>query len=244
MLHKAFIIIQELAKSCDGSSINNLSMRTGIPRSTIHRILNALIKEEIVRLVPQKGYILTPKLFGIGLMGLGKKELLDVAIPVLREMSTIIKETISIYILSGMERMCIYCVEGTLPILQKVKIGDKGPLLIGAAGKVLAAGLDENELNSVIEYYLLKDYITREQIPWVYSELDKVRTERYAVSIEERFPECASIAVPIMGMNGHIQAALNIALPSSRAVSDRISEHLKVLFEATKKISEQLGYVQ
>jgi len=244
LLHKAFVIIQKLATSNNRSSINDLSKSTGIPRSTVHRILTILIKEEVVKLVPNKGYILTTKLFYLGLMGLGKKELIDVAVPVLRETSAIIKETISIYILSGMGRMCIYSVEGELPILQRVKIGDKGPLLLGSAGKILAMGLNKKELDSVIKYYLEKGDITREDVPRIQDELEKARVNGYAKSIEERFLGCASVSVPIRNMTGHIQAALNVAMPSERADDDNINVYQKVIFDAARSISEQLGYIQ
>ncbi|HBC92913.1 MAG TPA: hypothetical protein DCZ10_08430 [Pelotomaculum sp.] len=244
MIHKAFKILSSMAQNQENNTINALSKQTGIPKSTVHRILAILAEEEIVTLWPGRGYVLTPKLLSLGFKGLGQKDLLDVAIPIMRDISEQTKETVSINVICGTERICVYRIEGKYPISNNIKIGNRGPLLKGAVGKVIAAKLSRSELMNIIEKYLDKGEITNEEVPELLRGMEKVKECGYAVSVEERMPGCASVAVPIFDISGQPLAALSISTILDRIQLGELDSYLNILRMAVEQISYQMGNPQ
>jgi IclR family KDG regulon transcriptional repressor len=239
MIHKAFVILEALSPR-KTNTISNISARTNIPNSTVHRILQALAKEGVVVLKPKKGYVMTPKLVSIGLQGIEQRELLDVAIPIMRSISEKTMETVSLNVISGYERICIYRVEGDHPITRNIRIGDRAPLFIGSAGKVIASGLNQVETDEFIKKYVEDGSIKEDQVESILNEIHKVKEQGFAISVSERIQNSASIAVPITDITGYILASLSVS-----TIADRISEnkhkYLELLLEASKQISASQG---
>lgn len=243
MIHKVFQIIEALTEEKD-NTLSSISQATGIPRSTVHRLLTMLAEEGIVTFFPKKGYVLTPKLLSLSLKGLGQKDLLDIAVPIMREIEGLTKEAVSLTVISGIERVCIHRLEGEYPITRNIRIGDKGPLFIGAAGKVLAAGLGDKEISNIITKYIAEGIIEEKNVPHIWEEVRKTRERGHAVSREERLFGCASIAVPIYDFSGQVQAALSLPMPVERLNEDISKTYIDLLKKAAGQISVQLGHTQ
>lgn len=237
MIDKAFKILECIAENPENSTILAISRQTGIPKSTVHRVLTALADEQIVTPKQRSGYALTPKLLTIGFKGLGQKSVLDLAVPIMRNLSELTKETISFHVKSGMERVCIYRVEGEYPISSIVKIGDRGPLLKGSVGKVIAAFISKQELSGIIDTYLKEEKITPEQLPKIMEKLELARADGYAVSMGERQSGTASLAVPILDIAGHAIATLSIATIIERMTPNEIRQYAQIMRDAAKQLS-------
>lgn len=240
MIHKAFVILEALAMQ-KVNSITDISSVTNIPRSTVHRILQALAKEEVVTIVPDKGYVLTPKLISIGLNGIAQKDLLDIAVPFMRNIAEKTRETVSLNVISGHERVCIYRVEGEHPITRNIRIGDRGPLFIGSAGKIIASGLSDRELEAMIRKYIAMGEITEHDVPNVLQQIQEVRAQKFAVSLGERVENSASIAVPVKDIAGFTLASLSISAFADRFDEENQKKYLELLTDAANQISTLHG---
>lgn len=238
MVHKVFTVLEALSNKRSNTSINAISEMTNIPRSAVHRILKALAKEDVVTLIPNKGYVLTSKLLSLGLNGITQKGLLDLAIPVMRHIVEISKETVSLNVLSGSERVCIYRVEGLYPVTLLIKVGERGPLFKGSVGKVIAAGLTEREIDHIIKKYIENGLITEEEVNGILAEIQLVKEQGFAISIGERIQDSASIAVPVKDMAGFVQAALSISALAERIYDkENQQKYLELLLDAANHIN-------
>ncbi|HBF36815.1 MAG TPA: hypothetical protein DDW50_05795 [Firmicutes bacterium] len=237
MITKAFKILECIADNPDNNTILTISRQTGIPKSTVHRILTILADAEVVGSKSRSGYFLTPKLLSLGFRGLGQKTMLDLAVPIMRNISELTKETISFHVISGTERICIYRVEGEYPISRNIKIGDRGSLLSGSVGKVMAAYMSQPELTKIIDIYLNAGKITPDQIPKLLEELGRVKESGYAVSLGERIAGTASLAVPILDISGSATATLSIATVMERMTLEEIQHYAQIMRDAVKQIS-------
>jgi len=235
VLHKAFVILEALSTK-KVTTINDISQMTHIPRSTVHRILQALSEEGVVTFQQQKGYVLTPKLISLGLNGITQKEVLDFAIPVMKDISERTKETVSINVICGHERVCIYRVEGDSPITRNIKIGDRGPLFRGSVGKVIGAGLSPAERDTILEKCISLGEIKESEVPGILRELQKVKEQGFAMSSGERIKNSASIAVPVKDIAGFTQAALSISTIAERMNEENQKKYLELLLSATSYI--------
>jgi DNA-binding IclR family transcriptional regulator len=189
--------------------------------------------------IPKKGYVLTPQLVSIGLKGISQKGVVEVAIPIMKELAQKTHETVSLQVISGHERVCICRFEGDYPITRHIKVGDKGPLMRGAAGKIIAAGLKEPELELIIRRYIQEGKIRAEDTPAILKELKGIREQGSAVSTGERIPGSASIGVPIKDILGNTQASLSISTVLDRLTENNKKTYLNLLFEAARQIQAQ-----
>lgn len=238
LVHKIFKILDALSSRQSNTSISTISEMTNITRSAVHRILKALAQEDVVTLIPNRGYILTPKLLSMALDGITQKGLLELAIPVMRDIVAKSKETVSLSVLSGNERVCIYRIEGAYPIIRLIKVGERGPLFKGSVGKIIAAGLTEREISHIVNIYIENGKILSDEVNDILMEIRQVKERGYAVSIGERIQDSASVAVPVKDMAGFVQAALSISSLAERIHdSENRKRYLELLLDSVKQIN-------
>jgi DNA-binding IclR family transcriptional regulator len=217
-------------------TIDEISAETGIPRSSAHRILQSLAKEGVVALLPKKGYGLTPRLITLGLKAMGDRNIVEVAIPVMKKLSRDTHETVSLHVATGYERVCLCRFEGDYPITRRVRVGDKDILFRGSAGKIIAASFDDEDLEGIADRYIGSGIIKANEKNGVLEEAKKTREQGYAMSIAERIPNSGSIGVPIRDFSGNIQASLTISSIQERLTKENMDRYLKLLFSAAEQI--------
>ena len=239
MVNRAFKVIEALSNRVSrNTTVADISADTGISHSAVHRLLQALVEEGVVKHIPKRGYTLTPKLFTLGLGAVIHKGLLEFAIPEMRRIVAQSKETVSLNILSGNERVCIYRVDGEFPTVSLAKVGDKSPLFKGAVGKIFAAGLSQSELDLNLKIYVEKGFIKENEVSHIMSEVELVKEQGYSISIGELIPNSGSIAVPIKDIAGLTQASLSISALADRVVHQATRQrYLELLTDTVEQIN-------
>ncbi len=160
----------------------------------------------------------------------------------MREISEKTRETVSLNIISGYERICIFRIEGDLEITRNIKIGEKAPLFIGSAGKIIASGLSVKETEKILEKYLETNVIQAEEIEKIKKNINQVKLDGFAVSSGERLQGSASMAVPIKDALGNIVASLSIASIKARFTEENKEKFLKLLLKGSQEISSEFGF--
>ena len=202
----------------------------------MHRILQSLAKENIVSLMPKKGYGLTPRLISIGLKGIAEQNIVEAAIPAMRWLSLETHETISLHVISGYGRVCLYRLDGDYPIPRRIKVGDKDILFRGAPGKIFAATFAESELKKIADQYIRDGIIKADEKVALFEEIREIKAQGYATSRGERIPNSGSIGVPVKDFTGNIQTALVISTIIERMTEENLEYYLQLLFKAAEQI--------
>jgi DNA-binding IclR family transcriptional regulator len=199
-----------------------------------------LVQENLITQVPQKGYVLTPKLVSIGINGIGQKNIVEVAVPIMKELSKKTHETVSLQVINGVERVCLCRFEGDYPITRHIKPGDKGVLFRGAAGKIIAAGLRSVELETILDKYIEDGIILRDRKSALLAEIRQIREAGFAISTGERVPGSGSIGVPVKDILNNTQASLSISTVLDRMTEENIQTYLKLLINSSTQIQSQV----
>ncbi len=169
----------------------------------------------------------------------------NVSLPVIHQLLLETKETISLYILDGDDRLCVERMESAQNVRIVARIGRRLPLYAGSAGKLLLAFLPEKRQAEILSRTnfqpLTNKTITDAKI--LKEELKKIRNQGYAFSDGEWVEDAAGIAAPIFDLRGDILAALTVSGPSARFTKEKIEFHKDYLINATERISKDLGYV-
>ncbi len=224
-----------------GLGVTEVASRVDLPRSTTHRLLQAL---ETRWLVAQDA--LTQRYtLGLGLVALAsavlqeRNLLLAPSQGPMEKLRNLTGETVCIHVPSGLERVCIRQVESPHAVRCTLEIGRPMPLYCGASGKLLLAFMPERIVDKVIE--------TTRLVPLTPStitdpadlrrELEMVRRDGYAVSFEETSPLGAGVAAPVRDAQGQVIACVTVYGPRMRLSEERILQLVPEVQATANEIS-------
>jgi DNA-binding IclR family transcriptional regulator len=125
-------------------------------------------------------------------------------------------------------------------------IGRHVPLHCTALGKVILAGIQEQEAAALVGTPPLDSYTvnTITSIERLLAEIAVVRSRGYAVELEELGLGRACIAAPIRDRDGRVAAALSLSGPKDAIrLTDNEDYYAGLLLDVTDRISGKLGYI-
>ena len=82
------------AVAAGARDLKEIARRIGTTRSTTHRLASCLVDERYLRVVPQVGYLLGPKLIELGFQAREELPLVNLAVPYLDELSALTGDTV------------------------------------------------------------------------------------------------------------------------------------------------------
>lgn len=225
-------------------SVTEISVRTGLNQSTVSRILATLEKKRCVeRETPGGKYRLGVKFHQWRGILSQETSLPDLARPAMERLRDVCGEEVSLYVPGEGNRICVEAVKSHHSIAKVTRVGKILPLHCGAAGKVLLAYLPEKVRGAVIFGRPLEKF-TPKTITNPYeleADLEKIRKDGYAVSLEEREPGTYSVVVPVLAKKGKIVASLSISGPIFRLSDEQRNKYIDAALDAASEISLMLG---
>ena len=216
-VERSISILMALA---DGArTLTDVTRATGLSKGTAFRLLASLNYEQLVVKDPAANqYLLGPGFLRMfqGVMGdLGS--IATLARPVLQELSEESRETVTLHVSIGSERICVAELPSPQPIRYVSGIGTTAPLHVGSAGKVLLAFLPPDRLERTLAALPLTGLTdaTTTDAQTLREELAAVARQGWAMSAGERITGAAAISVPVSGDRGPL-ASLSVLGPGDR----------------------------
>lgn len=227
-------------------SLGDVADRVELPKSSVHRLLTTLIEHRFVDRDPAtRRYTLGIRLFELGSAALHERGLHGAAQPQLEDLSRSTGETCHLAVLSGIEAVYVYKIEGRSDITMSSRIGGRAPCHATSIGKVLIAWASGEQL-AVVRARQLAAY-TRHTITSLKgfdTELATVRAQGFALDLEEYAEGLCCIAAPVRDYTSRVIAAIGIAGPRTRIEGERITELVGVVVHAAHQLSRNLGFVE
>jgi DNA-binding IclR family transcriptional regulator len=243
---KIFAVLETLCLNGD-LGISELSRKLNLGKSSVHRFLSILKGLGYVdKNQNSKKYFATLKLFEIGAMVRGRNQLVKMARPYMEELGNRFHETVNLAFFENNEVVYVDKVESVQTLRMDLTIGRRVPAYCTALGKVFLAYLPEDHLGRYCEEVQFKPTAqktitsTKELI----KNLELVRKEGLAIDDRELDNGIRCIAAPVSDISGKVIAAVSIAGPSSRITMEMLKQFKVPLLEATRMISQKLGYIQ
>lgn len=239
---RMFAILSLFSMERTSLSISEIEKDTGLPKSTIFRILNALIEGDFIEQDPDTHrYKIGMQFFCLGSIYQSQLDLRNVALPYMKQLSKDSQETIELNIVDGTNRFCIDKIDSPLAVRNFVQVGDRHPLHLGASGKSLLAFIDKKEQEKIISK-LTEEYDF--DVQQLRQDLKEIKEKGYAFTKGERVIGSFAVSAPILNGEGELLATITLAGPIQRLSEERETELIKLLTTAAKKISEKFGYFQ
>ena len=243
-LFRAVQLLELLGNDPRGEAVlGRLGRDSGLPASTVHRLLKAL---QAVGFVNQDGvsgrYRLGPRLLQLGLRASNRIEVRAVARPYMEELTARTLETTYLSIVDDLYGVIIEKVESPQNIRLFEPLGARIPLNRGASRKVLLAHLPDDVVDRLKSAGLLvattPSTVTDTDV--LRRQLATIRARGYAHTSSENTPGSGALAVPLRDWNNKVVAGLSIAGPYGR-FKRRLPELRELLVAAGEAISGALG---
>ena len=217
-LEKVFTVIETIVSyQSTGMNFAAVVGKTGLPKSTVHRILKYLTGIGYLSFsTDTKLYRGTLKLAGLGAEVMANFDLRQQVHPQLIKLHQETEHTCNTGIKSGDAGIFVDKIESRdFGIKLFSEIGKSFPLHCTAMGKVLLAFAAREETEKILsqpmQAYTDKT-ITKKNV--LLKELEKVKKNGYAVDWEEITRGIMCVAAPVFGIAGEVSCAISMAFPS------------------------------
>ncbi|MXQ53887.1 IclR family transcriptional regulator [Shimazuella alba] len=211
--------------------LTEIARETGLNKSTVFRLLATLEgKGFIKRDLRSDKYQLGIRIWELAGQIYQSSDPAMLFIPEMELLRDTLDETVSLYIQDGTERIRVQAVESNQAIRRVAPIGVRMPIIVGASGKVFMAFLPKNDRNRL----LAQSGMSEQEIQDYERQLEDIKQNGYALSVEERETGTAAISVPVFHRDGHLLAALAVSGPVSRMSVDQMSTFVPSLKQAAE----------
>lgn len=226
-------------------TVNELSNKLNINRTTVYRILTTLATGGFVQSNPKSGgFRLGSTLIGLSLALFDSMDIRKMSGNVLRELAQETGESVHLTIWYEDRAMLIDQWEGPSDIKVLVPLGKKFPAYCTAMGKIFLSELSEEQLAGYFlkkELKILTPYtiVDKEELR---EEVLKVKQKQIAFDFEEYALDIVACAAPVFSYDQRINAAIAVLGPSRR-MRMKIDEIAALTQKAGEIISHNLGYI-
>lgn len=208
--------------SCLGEGdlrLGDLAAKVKLHKATVTRLLASLARADMVTRDERGYYSLGSGIAVLSTRLLGRyRALVDSLRIPLMEVWQATRETVSVHVRVGFERVCVEELESSHMIAYRTGIGSRVPLHVGSGGKVLLAFLPADERKQLLRDLRLtaltdRTVTSRARLA---AELATTRRLGYAVSVGERTLGSAAVSVPVFDSSQRVVAVVSVLGPDSR----------------------------
>lgn len=242
---RALALIELLTEHRDGLTFTQLQELTGWPRSSLYGLVRTMAERHHLEFDPHsQGYRIGVRLWEAGQAFNSGVEIVPVAMPHLREARDRLGETVQLAVLDGVENIYIAKVDAKHALKLDSFVGARLPAHATGIGKVLLAGLTDEEFDERLHGIQLIRYTatTVSDLDVLREVVKKIRAQGFATDDQEYTLGVRCWAVPISDVAGKVTAAISVSIPLARVSAGIEEAAIAVLGDAAGRISAQLGY--
>lgn len=243
-LARGLNILELCAKSSLPLTLTEIANKAQLSKTTSQRFLNTLCSLGYLRRGKDKGYVLGARVLSLSYAFLNSSSLVAMAKPYLDELSAELGKTLNLAVLENVHTLFLYRKEVRKFMKYDLGPGSVLPCYAGSLGKVLLAGLSDEELSKrvdKIEFYPItpKTISSKKRLR---DEITKTRKRGYSICDQELSLEMYSIGVPLLDKRGEVIAAINVSMEFNFKGNPNLETVIKLLMEKGEMISSSLGY--
>ena len=226
---RAIAVLRAVVESGDGTQIKRISADLGLPASTVHRLLDLLMREGMVERDEEAPTYRTGREFlRLSSVVMSRHPLQAIAAPLLEQAVASVNET---------AYLCLYLPrERRLTFASHVESTHPQTLLTGASGRSILAFLPQDEITAVLAREGLAGHLDLAQ------ELAAIRARGYALSFGQRIAGAVGIFAPVYGAGGRVTGSLGFTIPEQRFEPAREAEFAREACRLAAELSAGLGY--
>lgn len=240
-------LVEILSENPGGLILSDLAAKSGLHTSTTHRLLASLVTRGYAVKNPDTGrYRLTLRIFEVGSRVANSSNLLTVSRPILERLQHSTNETVHLVVPDGSDVVYLYKEsDGNMDLRMGSTVGLRAPMYCTGVGKSILASLTDDKFSAIWKTFQITKFTqttitTEEQMKL---ECARIRALGYATDRQEHEEGVCCVATVIKNCFGRPIAAISISLPSFRFTEEKKSTLSKLIMEAAKEISINMGSI-
>src|SRR3954471_1591957 len=243
-LGRAFAILEEIARHREGIGLAELSKLVGLHNSTTFHLAKTLVSLGYIRQErDSKRYRVGRPLFALAASALDEIEMVNVATPILEELSRESGESGHFAVRMGDAVVVIARTSGPGAFQLTDRVGVVRPAHCTALGKIMLASLRPDQLKRFLERVELKPSTKRSITDPAVLLRDIAEIRRSAIAFDdgEFNAEVRCVAVPVYNFTGEVIGALGISGPIWRMTDQVLQSRAKLVQTAAGRLSAEFG---
>jgi IclR family acetate operon transcriptional repressor len=212
VLARGFLIIEVLSTSERPLTITEVARRSGMPKSTAHRLISQLIEHRIVSRSGTK-ITLGLRIFEWSHKSSYLRELQIKSKPHLQKLNQYLGETVSLGVLDSNE-IVVVAREESSGAANEIRIGARLPAHATALGKALLSFQGTLANNSTVAVLTTYTPYTVKTLNDLDAQARLVKKHMYAVDDQEYSVGTSCVAVPLLDPLGLAYGAISVSLNS------------------------------
>ncbi|UTV26609.1 IclR family transcriptional regulator [Photobacterium atrarenae] len=237
---RLFSLLEVIAEKDEFFSLQKLVEETGLPKPTLHRMLQQLETAGIIQRDGDERHYST----GVRLRRLAEKLLLNSTThsarhAVLAQLKEEVGESCNLTALSGGEVIYVDRVETEAPLRFYLHPGSRVPVHCSASGKLFLASMSSSQRRRLLSNVELTQYTekTITDFDALETELDNVKRTGYAIDNEEFLPGLFCVAVLVPVPSGRSNLGIAIQAPIMRLKPEQALHFLPALQRAAEALA-------
>lgn len=244
-LAKGFRVLEAFSAGYDQMTISDVSKITGLDSGTVFRILNTLVdlgylkKDEELKL-----FRLSYKVLDLGFHAIGRSDVRDLVLPILRELVSQVGEAASFGVLEGADILYLERVRGGVARLGvDIRVGTRVPASSSTIGQALLAFMPKSEQEIVLHKLQSHSDVPVVAVPEdeIARSLNEIKSTGYALRSSYFNSSLHVLAVPVFDRDGYPIASISVVAPSVRISKEEMLDRALVpIGKAAEEVSKAL----
>ena len=217
-MDRAISVLEAFRQGDTVLSLDDLSARTGLYKSTILRLAQTLQERGYLSRTEHGEFHIGPAPLRLASLYQAAVKPPDLIMPVLRELVDTTRESAGFNVRFGQQRLCLYRVDSPQPLRDHFKPGDTVPMDRGAGSRIMRA-------------------FSKPYSPGYAA----VRNQLFASTSGETAKDMSGAASPVFDQAGELVGAVTLSGPTTRFGKKALRQFELKLLDAARKLTEGLG---
>ncbi|MBV1853100.1 IclR family transcriptional regulator [Catellatospora tritici] len=220
-----------------------LAAATGLPKSTVHRILQSLVARGFAAADGHGGYLPGPRVLALAGRVMGALDPTRAARPELEALRDRTGFTVHLGLHDGDRAVYADKIAGPQPYDMRSRVGQSLDLHSTAIGKAILARLPDAQVRELAARTGLPRHTPRTAsgVKPLLAALEQVRVDGYAVDDEENEPGLRCVAAAVTGTEGRVVGAVSASALVLELPAERVPALGAQVRAAAERISASLG---
>ena len=243
-IDRALAVLFAFTRAMPQRRLGDLAQELNLSRSTVHRLLGALVNAGLVRRDDRSEFYR----LGAGNLELGTRFLLGLnlrteARPFLEALVKQAGEPVTLAVLDGVDTVAVDHVASNNALQLVSRLGSRIPIYCTASGKALVLDRTDAELRDLLRGTAFVRYSSKTlaDVAAFIREVDKCRKQGWAYNDEETEAGMRAVSAPIRDHTGGIVACVTLTAPTFRMQKSHMLACASAVTAAASSISIALG---
>ena len=241
-LCRIFDVLEYLAVHPEGRILKQISNDLGLPVSSTHDLLQAMVRSEIALTGVRRRYALGPRAVGLGFLASHFSNVSRISSQHIKWLAAEVSE--DVYLAAQTDHQVVYLerFDSSSPVNVSIKLNEPRPLHASSVGKLFSSFNSELR-NKVLGSESLEKFTKNTVVDHsrLAAEFENIRQSGISVTNGESVEGVAGLSVPIYSPQGRVVAAVHISALSAMMSVERVNHIVPLLKKVSDLITKELG---